>query len=187
MLFSYLWSDNMHVDYVDDLDPKVMEQLAGINKRFQPLGNRVLIEVEETEHAAGSSLIYAPASATQEQKHGTVVDHGGAAALTIENPVLAQANEVVANAEAVGGALPTENSADSGNTPIEAIATPLPNVGATNENQWSASNLTGVTSAETSSIAASSEQTAATPATAVIPSLPTIQQASRIKSIMRNP
>jgi chaperonin GroES len=78
MLFSYLWSDNMHVDYVDDLDPKVMEQLAGINKRFQPLGNRVLIEVEETEHAAGSSLIYAPASATQEQKHGTVVDHGGA-------------------------------------------------------------------------------------------------------------
>jgi hypothetical protein len=99
----------------------------------------------------------------------------------IESPVLAQANEVVANAEAVGGALPTENSADSGNTPIEAIATPLPNVGATNENQWSASNLTGVTSAETSSIAASSEQTAATPATAVIQSLETMPKANPIQ------
>lgn len=105
----------------------------------------------------------------------------GAAALTIENPVLAQANEVVANAEAVGGALPTENSADSGNTPIEAIASPLPNANATNENQWSASNLTGVTSAETSSIAASSEQTAATPATAVIQSLETMPKANPIQ------
>jgi hypothetical protein len=99
----------------------------------------------------------------------------------IESPVLAQANEVVANAEAVGGALPTENSADSGNTPIEAIATPLPNVGATNENQWSASNLTGVTSAESSIPAASSEQTVATPATDVIQSLETMPKASPVQ------
>jgi len=105
----------------------------------------------------------------------------GAAALTIENPVLAQANEVVANAEAVGGALPTENSADSGNTPIEAIASPLPNANATNENQWSASNLTGVTSAESSIPAASSEQTVATPATDVIQSLETMPKASPVQ------
>ena len=112
---------------------------------------------------------------------GGALPADGVVAPAIENPVLAQANEVVANAEAVGGALPTENSADSGNTPIEAIATPLPNVGATNENQWSASNLTGVTSAESSIPAASSEQTVATPATAVIQSLETMPKASPVQ------
>ncbi len=131
--------------------------------------------------APTDTLSQAADVAANAEATGGPLPSDGAAALTIENPVLAQANEVVANAEAVGGALPTENSADSGNTPIEAIASPLPNANATNENQWSASNLTGVTSAETSSIAASSEQTAATPATAVIQSLETMPKANPIQ------
>lgn len=46
-------------------------------KRFRPRGNRVLIEIEDSEKASGSKLIYAPASATQEQRHGTVFATGG--------------------------------------------------------------------------------------------------------------
>ncbi len=64
---------------------------------------------------------------------GDALPADGATAPAIENPTLAQANEVVANATAD----------TTGNTPIEAIATPLPDANPSNENQWSASNLTG--------------------------------------------
>lgn len=60
-----------------NIDPERAKELAGIKPAvFTPVGNRVLIQVEDNEKQEGS-MLYTPASATQEQKTGIVVDHGG--------------------------------------------------------------------------------------------------------------
>ncbi len=118
------------------------------------------IPTAPTSNAAPEILspIADPATSTEVAPGALPIE--GTAAPAIENPVPAEAVNNTIEPSTIGSQEPTtpnevltpsvDTAANAitgatGNTPIEAIATPLPNANTSNESQWSASNLTGTT------------------------------------------